>query len=474
MNDPNMNQGDGGIYNFPSQAQVQANQYNYAQPKTIYDDIKANPNYVPPILNPNPNYPSTNNNNIYPPPQNNFGYNSEGSNIYSGIGIPQSNPGLNSQNSGNIYSATDNRPAYIPQYAPNNDFMPKPSGDIPIQIQNNPSYIPQISGNINPSFVPQSSGDINPGFAPQISGEINTGTIPQIPVDNKIEVAPPTSLEVNTGVTPQISGNINPEVPPPTLDNMISPTGNNNIPTKIEATSSSSTEPMPSISDPLLAASNQEKISGCGCCSNCIDSSIEPLDSCFSKMIIIFSIVIAVFSAINSLIALTLDLNEFNAYLYLDISIIVYSIINCFSVVRIRWLRVLATFLTVVFLIIGTGGTLFQYIVISTEKYVSHTTFNFMKFLFFMRLIFFALTTHIIFYGFWGINCCKNLGSGSSSGSSYRTHRTHFNTHHIGGRSHFGGGHHSHPHFGGGHHSRPHFGGGHHHGGHHGGHGRRH
>jgi hypothetical protein len=89
---------------------------------------------------------------------------------------------------------------------------------------------------------------------------------------------------------------------------------------------------------------------------------MEPLDSCFSKMVIIFSLVIAAFSAINSLIALSLDLNEFNAYLYVDVSIIVYSIINCFSVVRIRWIRVLATFLTVVFLIVGFGGTIFQYI----------------------------------------------------------------------------------------------------------------
>ena len=463
QNNPNMNQGNGGIYDFPSQAQLESNQYNYAQPKTIYDDIKANPNYVPPILNPNPNYPPNNNNNIYPPPQNNFGYTSENNNIYSSI--PQSNPGLNTQNSGNIYSVVDNRPAYIPQYAPNNDFIPKPSGDIPIQIQNSPAFIPQVSGNINPGYAPQTSGDINPGFAPQISGEINTGTIPQIPVDNKIEVDLPTSVEVNSGVTPQISGNIKPEIPPPTLDNMISPTGNNNIPTKSEATSSSSIEPMPSVSVPLLAPTNQVKISdcSCSCCSNCIDSSLEPLDSCFSKMIIIFSFVIAVFSAINSLIALSLDLNDFNAYLYIDISIIAYTIINCLSVVRIRCLRVIATILTVIFLIVGLGGTLFQYIVINTDFSVSYYTFNLMKFIFFMRLIFFALVTHIIFLGFWGINCCKNIGSGSSSGSSYRTHRTHFRTHHV-GRSHFGGGHHS----------RPHHGGGHHHGGHHGGHGRRH
>lgn len=462
-NNPNMNQDNGGTYDFPSQAQLESNQYNYAQPKTIYDDIKANPNYVPPILNPNPNYPPTNNNNIYPPPQNNFGYTSESNNIYSGV--PQSNPGLNTQNSGNIYSAADIRPAYIPQYAPNNDFIPKPSGDIPNQIQNSPAFIPQASGNINPGYIPQTSGDFNPGFAPQISGEINTGTIPQIPVDNKIEVDLPTSVEVNTRVTPQISGNINPEVPPPTLDNIISPTGNNNIPTKSEVTSSSSVEPMPSVSVPLLAPTNQVKISdcNCSCCCNCIDSSMDPLDSCFSKMIIIFSIVIAVFSAINSLIALSLDLNDFNAYLYIDVSIIAYTIINCLSVVRIRWLRVLDTFLTVVFLIIGLGGSLFQYIVINTEFSVSHNTFNFMKFIFIMRLIFFALVTHIIFLGFWDINCCKNLGSGSSSGSSYRTHRSHFRTHHV-GRSHFGGGHHSHSHHGGGHH----------HGGHHGGHGRRH
>ena len=460
QNSQNMNQDNGGIYDFPSQAQLESNQYNYAQPKTIYDDIKANPNYVPPILNPNPNYPPTNNNNIYPPPQNNLGYISESNNIYSGI--PQSNPGLNSQNSGNIYSPVNNRPAYIPQYAPNNDFIPKPSGDIPNQIQNSPAFIPQVSGNINPGYAPQISRNINPGFAPQISGEINTGTIPQIPVDNKIEVSPPTSVEVNTGVPPQISENINPEVPPPTLDNMISPTGNNNIPTKSEVTNSSSTEPMPSVSVPLLAPTNEIKISGCGCCSNCIDSSIEPLDSCFSKMVIIFSLVIAAFSAINSLIALSLDLNDFNAYLYIDVSIIVYTIINCFSVVRIRWIRVLATFLTVVFLIVGFGGTLFQYIVINTDFSVSYYTFNFMKFLFFMRLIFFALVTHIIFLGYWGINCCKNIGSGSSS--SYSTHHhTHFRTHHI-GRSHFGGGHHSHHHHGGGHHG----------GGHHGGHGRRH
>lgn len=454
-----MNQDNGGTYDFPSQAQLESNQYNYAQPKTIYDDIKANPNYVPPILNPNPNYPPTNNNNIYPPPQNNFGYTSESNNIYSGV--PQSNPGINTQNSGNIYSAADIRPAYIPQYAPNNDFIPKPSGDIPNQIQNSPAFIPQASGNINPGYIPQTSGDFNPGFAPQISGEINTGTIPQIPVDNKIEVDLPTSVEVNTGVTPQISGNINPEVPPPTLDNIISPTGNNNIPTKSEVTSSSSVEPMPSVSVPLLAPTNQVKISdcNCSCCCNCIDSSMDPLDSCFSKMIIIFSIVIAVFSAINSLIALSLDLNDFNAYLYIDVSIIAYTIINCLSVVRIRWLRVLDTFLTVVFLIIGLGGSLFQYIVINTEFSVSHNTFNFMKFIFIMRLIFFALVTHIIFLGFWDINCCKNLGSGSSSGSSYRTHRSHFRTHHV-GRSHFGGGHHSHSHHGGGHH--------------HGGHGRRH
>lgn len=458
-NNPNMNQDNGGTYDFPSQAQLESNQYNYAQPKTIYDDIKANPNYVPPILNPNPNYPPTNNNNIYPPPQNNFGYTSESNNIYSGV--PQSNPGINTQNSGNIYSAADIRPAYIPQYAPNNDFIPKPSGDIPNQIQNSPAFIPQASGNINPGNIPQTSGDFNPGFAPQISGEINTGTIPQIPVDNKIEVDLPTSVEVNTGVTPQISGNINPEVPPPTLDNIISPTGNNNIPTKSEVTSSSSVEPMPSVSVPLLAPTNQVKISdcNCSCCCNCIDSSMDPLDSCFSKMIIIFSIVIAVFSAINSLIALSLDLNDFNAYLYIDVSIIAYTIINCLSVVRIRWLRVLDTFLTVVFLIIGLGGSLFQYIVINTEFSVSHNTFNFMKFIFIMRLIFFALVTHIIFLGFWDINCCKNLGSGSSSGSSYRTHRSHFRTHHV-GRSHFGGGHHSHSHHGGGHH--------------HGGHGRRH
>lgn len=458
-NNPNMNQDNGGTYDFPSQAQLESNQYNYAQPKTIYDDIKANPNYVPPILNPNPNYPPTNNNNIYPPPQNNFGYTSESNNIYSGV--PQSNPGINTQNSGNIYSAADIRPAYIPQYAPNNDFIPKPSGDIPNQIQNSPAFIPQANGNINPGYIPQTSGDFNPGFAPQISGEINTGTIPQIPVDNKIEVDLPTSVEVNTGVTPQISGNINPEVPPPTLDNIISPTGNNNISTKSEVTSSSSVEPMPSVSVPLLAPTNQVKISdcNCSCCCNCIDSSMDPLDSCFSKMIIIFSIVIAVFSAINSLIALSLDLNDFNAYLYIDVSIIAYTIINCLSVVRIRWLRVLDTFLTVVFLIIGLGGSLFQYIVINTEFSVSHNTFNFMKFIFIMRLIFFALVTHIIFLGFWDINCCKNLGSGSSSGSSYRTHRSHFRTHHV-GRSHFGGGHHSHSHHGGGHH--------------HGGHGRRH
>ena len=172
---------------------------------------------------------------------------------------------------------------------------------------------------------------------------------------------------------------------------------------------------------------------------------------------------IAVFSAINSLIALSLDLNDFNAYLYIDISIIAYTIINCLSVVRIRCLRVIATILTVIFLIVGLGGTLFQYIVINTDFSVSYYTFNLMKFIFFMRLIFFALVTHIIFLGFWGINCCKNIGSGSSSGSRYRTHRTHFGTHHV-GRSHFGGGHHS----------RPHHGGGHHHGGHHGGHGRRH
>lgn len=262
-NNPNMNQDNGGTYDFPSQAQLESNQYNYAQPKTIYDDIKANPNYVPPILNPNPNYPPANNNNIYPPPQNNFGYTSESNNIYSGV--PQSNPGLNTQNSGNIYSAADIRPAYIPQYAPNNDFIPKPSGDIPNQIQNSPAFIPQASGNINPGYIPQTSGDFNPGFAPQISGEINTGTIPQIPVDNKIEVDLPTSVEVNTRVTPQISGNINPEVPPPILDSIISPTGNNNIPTKSEVTSSSSVEPMPSVSVPLLAPTNQVKISDCNC-----------------------------------------------------------------------------------------------------------------------------------------------------------------------------------------------------------------
>ena len=96
MNPPN----EEGIYDFPTQNQLNSNQNNIPQPTTIYDDLKKNPNYIPPILTTNNQYIPHVESNIYSPPQNSVGFSSESNNIYSSF--QSNNQGLVNQTSGNI------------------------------------------------------------------------------------------------------------------------------------------------------------------------------------------------------------------------------------------------------------------------------------------------------------------------------------------------------------------------------------
>ena len=205
-------------------------------------------------------------------------------------------------------------------------------------------------------------------------------------------------------------------------------------------------------SEPLILPSNevQENIGG-NCCTR-KDPSLVELD-CFQKyLILIMGIILTISGIVNILVTLIPNIENYNIFISIDIAIILYSIFVCLSVFQIRWLRVTATLLSVIFLVLGIGGSLYQFLLLNSKnsEFVSSSIYSVCKFIFYGRIIWFLLIMNVLFYEYWGIKCLKC--EGGSSGGYRRHHRTHFGVHH----------HFTH------HHSRPHHGGGHRH------HGRRH
>ena len=157
------------------------------QPNTIYNDLKNNPNYVPPQIN-------INNQNIPSSAENSGGYVFENNNIYSAaqsnnIGYaPQSS--IYSQGNGDIYTQPVNNPPYVQQ----------------VSSEISPGYMPPTGNiNINVGITPQTSGETNPGFITQTNGNAVTPTTNYIPLNTIANSDAPTSSAPLISSTNKIS-----------------------------------------------------------------------------------------------------------------------------------------------------------------------------------------------------------------------------------------------------------------------------
>ena len=267
---------------------------------------------------PNMNQPnSIYNNNNMPSTESNEGYNSQSNNIYSGVQsgfAPTSEGSIYSQVGGNIYSQNSGNIYQPPQNKSKYAVSPTDNIYQPPQLPN-PIYAPPPSGNIYVSPPP-----INPPvYSPQISGEINTGNIPQV------------NVETNPGYIPQTSGNI---VSPPV----------NLAPVNV-------TNPTESAATIPLISSSSVQVNVEGCCCSRIDESMAVLTGCQRGCTIFLGIFLAFGCLCCVIISSMIEGIEHNIFLGLDLLFLAYGIFISVSVLRIRWIRITSTTLSVIFFV---------------------------------------------------------------------------------------------------------------------------
>ena len=379
-------------------------------------------------------FPKKNQN--YKPPkmnnQKNEGYSSS-NNIYSGY---------SSHTGGNIYAQTNENN----NQKPKNNIIDGSSSNrniynAPPKI-NSPVYVPQTSGNINHGYIQKASGDM-PLFPSNVS-PINDNT------NN------PTSTEPL-------------------------------IPTKKLELNSKFCH----CCECCECCECIECIECCNCCQ-CIDcceccdtnydmEEIKGRDKC---CIIIFCVILAAIDIYDIIITLISERNNYILCLIPDLLYLFFVIFEPITTMRVRWLRITGSVLSVVYLVLSIVLGFYQILKlpshkvegINGEKEEIDKRAGPIAF----RIIIFSLLINFIFHYYWGIEiCCRSNGdycccfccsccNKCKNMVSRRRHR--YNSHHHSSPHHYRAPHHSAPHRSAPHHAphhRPH------HRAHHGGH-RRH
>lgn len=201
----------------------------------------------------------------------------------------------------------------------------------------------------------------------------------------------------------------------------------------------SSIIPSTELSGPLISPANEIKVGG-NFCTRIDENQVELIT--FYKILIIFLGAFLIISGfINIILTLLIKTKGIFVVVIIDIAFIIYGFIVSLSIYRIKWLRVIATVLSVIYFIGGIIAVFVQNIILDdkiNEDDKKKAYINICNIILFGRIIWFIFNLNALFYFYWGIRCC-----------CWRENRE--------------WGHHSHHH---GHHHSPAHSSGTHHGGH--------
>ena len=339
---------------------------NMNSPHEIYDDPKNNPN---------PNYIN--------PQMTNEGYFNSQSNIYSPLhsnNTPQAN--TYSQISGNIY------------YQNNININTQP--------QNNDIYNAQSNENYNPPppiYSSESNGYFNPGYTPNIN-ETNQIYNPNIADDT------------NPANSPQIISDNNNEFTTQTNNDII-------VSTNIDNNSLQNTlEPLANIPKKTNKANNVEN-----CCSR-RDPSLMEVNGCQKGWIIALCIFLDILGFNEIVLASTINSIYYNLVIIINILNIAFTIMESVSILRIRWIRIFGSVLSVVYLL----GTIIVYIIQlikmgNNEDPEDKERISNCKMINFLKIIILIIIMNIVFYAYWRIRICYRSRNYHSTSRRRRRHR---------------------------------------------------
>ena len=347
---------------------------NMNETNEIYNDLKNNPNpkYIPPQMT-NGQYFNSRSNNIYSVVQSN---NTPQTNIYS-------------QNSRNIY------------YQDNININTQPQNNHDIyNDQSNENYNPPP-----PIYSPQSNGYFNPGYTPH-TNEIKQISIPRFIIETNPVYSPHIASEKNNGFTSQ------------TNDDNIASTKINITPVNIDNSS------LPNTSKPLVHVVKKNKVKNVENCCSRRDPSLREVTGCQKGWIIAFCIFLDILGFNEIGIASLMDSINYGLALLINLLNIAFTIMESVSTLRIRWIRIFGSILSVVYLL----GTISVYIIQriqmdNSEDQKEKDNQESFELENVLKIIILIIIMNIVFYAYWGIRICYCENLERSSGQSNRTRR---------------------------------------------------
>ena len=331
-----------------------------------------NPNYIPPQMT-NEGHFNSQNNNIYSvqsnntPQINNYSQNSGGIYYQNNINIniqPQNN---------NLYNAKFNE-----NYNP-----PPPIYSSKVNINYNQGYTP-YTNEINQDYTPNTV-DPNPTYSPYITSDYS---------DN------------NNGFTSQAND-----------DNALS-TKVNNTPVNVDNNS------LPNNSEPLvLPPKKTNKENNVENCCSRRDPSMREVTGCQKCLIIGFCIFLDILGFNEIALASLVDSIYYSLALSINILNIAFTIMESVSILRIRWIRIFGSVLSIIYLL----GTIIVYIIQfikmeNNEEPEDNERIDNCKLINFMKIIVLIIIMNIVFYAYWGIRICYRHRHSHRTRSRRRRH----------------------------------------------------
>lgn len=322
-------------------------------------------------------------------------------------------------------------PNYIPPQVTNDGYFNSQSNNIYSAEQSNITPQTNIYSQNSGSICGQNN--INIYTKPENNDISKTKSLENCNPPPPIYAANSNGYFNNQEYIPNITSGSN-DIYSPQIINGFSPqTNNNNIAsTKINITPVNIVNKPNTYSEPLVRPLNQNQTNKVNnevnCCSK-RDLSMKEITGCQKCLIIGFCIILSVFGFNEIALASTIDSIYYNLVLIMNLSNIVFTIMVSVSILRIKWLRIVASVLSILFLLGSILAYIFQYIKMeNNEDPKDNERIGNCKFINVVKIIMLIIIVNIVFYAYWGIRICyrcENLNVSSGSKRTRRRRRRH-------------------------------------------------
>ena len=156
---------------------------------------------------------------------------------------------------------------------------------------------------------------------------------------------------------------------------------------------------------PLISPSNVPVNMGRSCWTR-KDVSMTKLTSCRRIFIIILGIVLAISCLYCIIISIIIGYQFYIVYVsqFLNLA---YGIFISISFLRIKWIRITSTTLSIIFVFLGSGSTFLEMLIIDDRSSDYKGLMGSYSLFCFIRIGWLHLITNILLYYYWGFNICK-------------------------------------------------------------------